>query len=115
MVQRTREIVSVQDRDAGFHDGVVFPVHRVSTCSLMRPLRSEPGLHITHRDHVVDFLDTEPMQHVRHQRLETHILDSGNEFRRLEVLVCRVTAAFTEVIHEVPDRFILDEGRFVGQ
>jgi hypothetical protein len=60
-MQRTREIVSLQDRDAGLHDGVVFPVYRVGTCSLMRPLQSEPGLHITHRDHVVDLPDTKPM------------------------------------------------------
>lgn len=43
------------------------------------------------------------MQHVRHQRLETHILDAGNKFRGLKVFVCGVTATFTEVIYEVPD------------
>lgn len=70
----------------------------------VHPLQIEVGLHIAHRDHVVDLSDTKPVQHVRHQRLEAHILDSGNELRGLEVLVCRVTAALTEVIYEVPDR-----------
>ena len=44
-------------------------------------------VHVTHRDHVVDFLDTEPVEDIGHQRLESHILDTGDKFCGLEVSV----------------------------
>lgn len=63
-------------------------------------------VHIAHRNHVVDFRDTQPVQDIGHERLEAHILHTRDELRRLEVLVGRVAAAFTEVVHEVSVRGI---------
>lgn len=80
----------------------------------MDPLRIESGLHITHGDHVVDLLNAKPMQHVRHQRLETHILDSSDELGGFEVLVCRVAATFAKVVHKISNRSILDDGCLIN-
>jgi len=37
----------------------------------------------------------------RHKRLEPHVLDAGDELRRLEILVRRVATALAQVVHEV--------------
>ena len=65
-------------------------------------------VHIAHRHHVVDLLDTEPVQHVGHERLETHVLDARDEFRRFEVLVGGVTATLAQVVDQVPKSRLSD-------
>lgn len=57
--------------------------------------------HIAHGDHVVDLLDTKPVEDVGHESLETHVLHASDELRRREVLVGGVATAFAEVVHEV--------------
>ena len=42
------------------------------------------------------------MQDIRHQCLESHILDTSDHLSRLEVLVRRVTATFPQVVDEIP-------------
>lgn len=44
-------------------------------------------VHITHRDHIINLCDTQPMQDIGHQSLEPHVLDSSNELGGCEVLV----------------------------
>lgn len=78
----TRDIVTLVDRDAGLHNGIVF--------------------HIAHRHHVVDLRDTEPVQDVGHERLEAHVLHASNDLCRLEVLVRRITTALAKIVHKVP-------------
>jgi len=58
--------------------------------------------HITHRNHPIDFLDSQPVKYVRHQSLEPAVLDACDELGRFEVLVGRVAAPFAEVVNEVP-------------
>lgn len=64
--------------------------------------RAYKNLHVAHRHHVVDLLDTQPVQNVGHERLESHVLHTGDELSRLEVLVSGVTTTFAEVVHEIP-------------
>lgn len=54
--------------------------------------------HITHADHIINLLNPHPMQHIRHERLEPHILNARDEFCRAEIFVCGVAAAFAEVV-----------------
>ena len=66
------------------------------------------NVHVTHRHHVVDLPDTKPVKNIGHERLETHVLDTGDELSRLEVLVRRVAAPLSEVVDEVPRDVIVD-------
>jgi len=59
---------------------------------------------------MVDLLDTKPVQDVRHERLEPHVLHPCDELGRLEVLVSRIATSFAEVIHEVSDKIFCLEG-----
>jgi hypothetical protein len=61
--------------------------------------REDP--HIAHRDHIMDLLNPEPMQNVRHQRLEPHILHPSNHLRALEVLIGRIASPLPEIVDEV--------------
>jgi len=45
------------------------------------------------------------MQDVGHQRLETHILDTGYHLGRLEVLVGRIASALAKVVNKVFGHF----------
>lgn len=38
----------------------------------------EGGVHVTHRDHVVNLPDTEPVKDIRHEGLKTHIFHAGD-------------------------------------
>ena len=57
--------------------------------------------HITHRNHVVDLLDAKPVQHVRHESLEAHVLHTSYELGRAEVLVCGVATALAKVVYQI--------------
>mmetsp|Transcript_27087 Transcript_27087/g.59906 ORF Transcript_27087/g.59906 Transcript_27087/m.59906 type:complete len:378 (+) Transcript_27087:182-1315(+) len=74
---------TVDDLDAGVHDGVVF--------------------HITHRDKIVDLGDAQPVQRVRHHGLETRVCDAGHVAGAVEVLGGGVPALspLAHVVHEV--------------
>lgn len=54
-----------------------------------------------HGDHVIDLLHSQPVQHVRHQRLEPHILYPGDQLGGLEVPVGGISASFARVVDEV--------------
>jgi hypothetical protein len=41
------------------------------------------------------------VQNIRHQRLESHVFDSGNQFGRLKVSIGRVTSSFSRVVDKV--------------
>lgn len=58
-------------------------------------------LHIAHAHHAVNLLDPQPVQDVRHERLEAHVLDARDELRALEILVRAVAAALAQVVHEI--------------
>ena len=49
-------------------------------------------LHVAHRGEAVDAGDAEPMQHVRHQFLEAHVLHAGDTLRALEIGLRAVAA-----------------------
>ena len=72
---------ALQDRDALLHDRVVF--------------------HVAHAEHAIDLGDAQPVQDIRHQRLEAHVLDAGDVLRALKVLVGAIGAAFARVVDEV--------------
>ena len=108
-----RNVVSLDDRDAGLNDRVVFPLDR-GMSDLYRKA-SLGDLHITPGHHVVDLLNTEPVKDVRHQGLETHVLHSSDELCRLEVLVCGVAAALAQVVHKVPEKGPISTGDMGGK
>ena len=101
--RRTGDVITLEDRDAGLHDSVVFPnVARDELGTSSTKGRTRRGnSHVAHRHHVVDLLDPKPVQDVRHERLEAHVLHACNELRRLEVLVRGVASALTKVVHQV--------------
>jgi hypothetical protein len=43
-------------------------------------------LHIAHAQHAIDLGDAEPVEDIRHQGLEPHVLDACDVFRTLEIL-----------------------------
>ena len=104
---RTRYVVSLVDRDPRLDYGVVFPATTVVSKhphphhSPLPILQTTTNSHITHRHHIINLPNPQPMQHVRHQRLEPHVLHARNELRRLEVLVRGVASALTKVVHQV--------------
>src|SRR5262249_23910867 len=50
------------------------------------------ALHVAHGGEAVDAGDAEPVQHVRHQLLEAHVLHAGDAFCALEIAVGPVAA-----------------------
>jgi len=80
-IKHTRNIVSLMDRNPALYDSII--------------------LHITHRHHIIDLLDAQPVQDVRHQCLEAHVLDTGDHFSGFEVFIGGVASAFTQVVYEI--------------
>ena len=76
-----RDIISPLDLNSTFHDGIV--------------------LHVAHGYQIVHFGNTQPVENIWHQRLEAHIFDARDKLGGLEVPVCRVAAAFAEIVHEI--------------
>lgn len=54
-----------------------------------------------HGYHVIDLLNSQPVQHVRHQRLEPHILDPGDQLGGFEVPIGGISGSFARVVDEV--------------
>lgn len=44
------------------------------------------GDSLAHTEHSINLLDTEPMENIGHQCLETHVFHTGNVLGSLEVL-----------------------------
>ena len=53
----------------------------------------------------MNFRYAQPVQNIRHQCLEPHILNTSNQLCALEVFVCRVSPSLSEVIHKVLGHF----------
>lgn len=51
--------------------------------------------------HSVDLGNTEPVQNIRHQSLETHVLDAGNVLCTFEVLACTIGTTFSCVVYQI--------------
>jgi len=62
-------------------------------------------LHVGHAQHPVDLGDTEPVQDIGHQGLETHVLDTSNVLSTLEVLASAVLASLSSIVDEVFGHF----------
>jgi hypothetical protein len=58
-------------------------------------------LHVTHTQHAVDFGDTKPMQDIRHERLEAHVLDTSDVFGPFEVFASSVFSSLSGVVDKV--------------
>lgn len=54
---------------------------------------------LAHAQHAVDLGDPEPVEDVRHEGLEPHVLDAGNVFGPFEVVRCAIFPAFPRVVH----------------
>lgn len=98
---RTWNVVPLQDGDTRLNYGVVFPEIQESDQLYAERWKRQSVVHVTHGHHVINLLDAEPVEYVGHERLEAHVLNTRDEFRRLEVLVRGIAAAFTEIVHEV--------------
>lgn len=59
------------------------------------------GYLLGHTQHAINLLDTQPMQDIRHESLEPHILYAGDVLGSLEILGCAIGAAFSCVVDEV--------------
>lgn len=55
---------------------------------------------LAHAEHAVNLLDAEPVQNVRHQSLESHVLDSGNVLGSLEVVRGTVLTSFPGIVYD---------------
>ena len=102
--RRTGDIVTLEDRDAGLHDSVVFPdVTRDELGPSSTKGRTIRGnSHVAHRHHVVDLLDPKPVQDVGHERLEAHVLHASDKLGRLEILIGRIAATLAQVVYKIP-------------
>ena len=58
-------------------------------------------LHVGHAKHAINLGDTQPVQDIRHQSLEAHILDTGDILRTLEVLARTVFATLSGIVHKI--------------
>ena len=60
------------------------------------------ALHVAHRHEALDAPDPEPVQHVGHELLETHVLDAGHAFGALEIGLRPISArlALARVVDE---------------
>lgn len=56
---------------------------------------------LAHAQHAIDLLYSEPMEDVRHERLEAHIFHACNVLSSLEVLGCTISTALPGVVHEI--------------
>lgn len=55
---------------------------------------------LAHAQHPVDLGDTKPVQDVRHQGLEAHVLHTGDILSPLEVVGCPIFATLSSVVHD---------------
>ena len=53
---------------------------------------------LAHAQHPINLGDTEPVEDVRHQSLEPHVLDAGYVFSPLEVIGGPVLASLPRVV-----------------
>lgn len=56
---------------------------------------------LAHAEHPVDFSDAQPVQNIRHESLETHILDSGYVFGPLEVVRSPILTTLARIVHKI--------------
>lgn len=54
---------------------------------------------LAHAQHAVNLLDAEPVENVGHESLESHVLDSCDIFRALEVVGCAVGSTLSGIVH----------------
>lgn len=59
------------------------------------------GHSLAHTQHPVDLLDTEPVEDIRHQRLESHVLHPRNILCPFEIFRGAVRSAFPRIIHKI--------------
>src|SRR6516225_5850234 len=66
--------------------------------------RQRVVFHVAHGDEAIDALETEPVDYIRHQLLETRILNARHTFGAFEILGCRI-AAFLALAGVVDQEF----------
>ena len=54
---------------------------------------------LAHAQHAVNLCDAQPVEDVRHEGLEAHVLDAGDHFGPFEVVRRAVFSAFPCVVH----------------
>lgn len=60
-------------------------------------------LHVTHRDQVVDMLDTQKVEYIRHKCLVSRIFYPGYTLGVVKVLCGGITSSLTSIVHHVLD------------
>ena len=68
---------------------------------------------LAHTQHAINLLDTQPMQDIRHQSLETHILHTGDILGTFEILRCTIGASFSCVVDEILDMGVVVSDRSI--
>lgn len=61
---------------------------------------------LAHAEHPINLGDAQPVQDIRHQSLEAHILDPRDVLGPLEVIRCAIFPALASVVHDC--RSLLD-------
>ncbi len=61
---------------------------------------------LAHAQHSINLGDAEPMEDIRHERLEPHVLDASNVLRSLEIIRSAIGASFTGVVYNWPSPFV---------
>lgn len=51
--------------------------------------------------HSINLGDTKPVKNIRHQSLETHVFDTSDIFRSLEVFACTISTTLSCVVNKV--------------
>jgi hypothetical protein len=66
----------------------------ISTCSIFNHS-------LAHTKHPVNLLDSQPVQNVRHESLESHVFDTSNVLGPLEVVGRAISSSFTGVVDQI--------------
>jgi hypothetical protein len=57
--------------------------------------------HVAHTQHSIYLLDTQPMENIGHQSLESHILHTGDIFGSFEIFRGTVRSTLSRIVDEV--------------
>lgn len=76
-------------------------LHEVSDL-LQHALFYHPNHSLAHAQHAVNLLDSQPVENVGHESLETHVFDARDILRPFEIIRSAVCAAFAGVVYNCP-------------
>lgn len=72
-------------------------MRNISTKQILNPLQNS----LAHAQHSVNLLDTKPVENVRHQGLETHVLDASDVLSSFEIFRSTIRPSLSGIVDEI--------------